>query len=674
MTSGSPSMTLVLFSTISFLGLATLAAGQNYLYHVCANTTFPKNSIYNSSLNSLLSSLSSDATRNLEFFNTTAGQNTSDPLYGLFLCRGDVTADSCQACVAAATKNLAGKCSREKAAVIWYDECTVRYSNESIFSTVAVRPRVALLNTQNITDQDRFNRLVNTTMTDLASQASNAPTGAKKFGTKEVNFSDFQNLYFLVQCTPDLSSTDCNSCLQAAMSRLSICCSGKQGARVLFPSCNVRYELYPFYRMVPVHTPVPSPGKSKISTVTIIVAIVAPIAVAMGLLILCYCFLSRRESKKFNAKKASSFKKSDRTVTYDAANAANEIAKEIATADSLQYDLRTIVAATNKFSNANKLGEGGFGEVYKGTLSTGDEIAVKRLWRSSGQDVEQFKNEVVLVAKLQHKNLVRLLGFCLEGEEKILIYEYLSNKSLEYFLYDKKLRAQLDWSKRYKIFEGIARGIQYLHEDSQLKIIHRDLKASSILLDANMNPKIADFSLARILEADQNKRYASRIVGTYGYMSPEYAMHGEFSEKSDVYSFGVLVLELISGKKNSHFDSESAEDLSSYAWIHWREGKPLELLDPTLRDTYSREEVIRCIQIGLLCVQKDPADRPTMSSITLMLKSSSVTLPSPQQPAFFVRSETDPIIPKMGLENDHSIGIDMLSSANEAPLAEPDAR
>ena len=242
-------ISLLFFSILSFLNPMTAAPGANYA-----------NSLYKSSLNSLLSSLSSNATHNLDFYNTTTGQNTSNPLYGLFLCRGDVTPEICRGCVAAATKDVANKCSREKVAVIWYDECMIRYSNESIFSTVDVKPRVALLNTQNISNQDQLNRLVNSTMTELAAQASDFPIGVKKFGTKEVTMSAFQTLYNLVQCTADLSSTDCNRCLQAAINRLPICCGGKQGGRVMFPSCNVRYELYLFYQTVNATTPPLTPA------------------------------------------------------------------------------------------------------------------------------------------------------------------------------------------------------------------------------------------------------------------------------------------------------------------------------------------------------------------------------------------------------------------------------
>ncbi|XP_026404503.1 cysteine-rich receptor-like protein kinase 10 isoform X3 [Papaver somniferum] len=317
----------------------------------------------------------------------------------------------------------------------------------------------------------------------------------------------------------------------------------------------------------------------------------------------------------------------------------------IQSVESFRFHISTIRAATNNFSNANKLGEGGFGSVYKGTLADAQEIAVKRLSRKSGQGEAEFKNEVVLLVRLQHKNLVRLLGFCLDAEERLLIYNFMPNSSLDRIIFDSVKRTCLDWGKRYNIIGGIARGVLYLHEDSRLKIIHRDLKASNILLDVDMNPKVSDFGMARLFAVDQTQAMTTRIVGTYGYMAPEYAMHGQFSDKSDVFSFGVLVLEILSGKKNNSFnESEVSGDLVSHAWRHWKKGTALDLLDSVLKDSYSESEVMRCIHIGLLCVQENAADRPTMASIVLMLNNYSTSLPVPLVPAFFVPAEEYRII------------------------------
>ncbi|XP_031131781.1 receptor-like serine/threonine-protein kinase SD1-7 [Ipomoea triloba] len=299
------------------------------------------------------------------------------------------------------------------------------------------------------------------------------------------------------------------------------------------------------------------------------------------------------------------------------------------------FDFKSIELATNYFSQENKLGQGGFGPVYKGILANGQEIAAKRLSKMSGHGVEQFKNEVLLISKLQHRNLVRLMGCCIQGDERILIYEYLPNKSLDSILFDARKKVCLDWGKRTSIISGIAQGLLYLHKYSRLRIIHRDLKTSNILLDVHMHPKISDFATARIFKDSDSRANTKSIIGTYGYMSPEYVMDGCFSEKSDVFSFGVMIMEIVSGKRNNGFyNPDRVSNLLGYAWDLWIEGKISDLIDQTMDKMISVIEATRYIQVGLLCVQDSATDRPTMTDVVSMLGNESTILPIPKQPGF----------------------------------------
>ncbi|CAA7049640.1 unnamed protein product [Microthlaspi erraticum] len=642
-----------LFSILCFLLIISFRVAQ-VLAQTCTddNGNFRPNGTYDANRRLILSSLPSNVTAQDGFFyNGSLGQEPNR-VYATGMCIPGSTLEACSDCLKTASDGLIESCPNQTNAFTWPGDptlCYVRYSNTSFSGSAVLDPRLLVYNTGDITsNQTQFTEIWEDLvggMIGAASTPKNTPSSSNNYYTANISrLETFQDIYALMQCTPDLSSRDCESCLQQSANAYQSCCGQKQGGFVMRPSCFFRWDLYTYsnaFDNITVASPPPPPpplvpqptddsrnntteneeDKKGISAGVVVAITVSTVVTILILLALAFFLCRKRKSYQ-------------RTET--------ESDSDISTTHSSQYDFKTIEAATNKFSRSNKLGEGGFGEVYKGKFSDGTEVAVKRLSKKSGQGAREFRNEAVLVSKLQHKNLVRLIGFCLDGEEKILIYEFVPNKSLDYFLFDSEKQRHLDWTRRYKIIGGIARGILYLHQDSQLTIIHRDLKASNILLDADMNPKISDFGLSTIFGMEQTQGNTNRIAGTYAYMSPEYALHGQYSMKSDVYSFGVLVLEIISGKKNSGVynmdETSTAGNLVTYAWRLWRNGSPLELVDPAIGRNYQSSEVTRCIHIALLCVQDNPKDRPTLSTIILMLTSSTVTLPVPRLPGFFPRS------------------------------------
>ncbi|CAL9015243.1 unnamed protein product [Prunus brigantina] len=625
----------------------------------CSDTgTYTVGDKHQENLISLLSSFSSNTQKNSGFHISSRGLD-STMINAIALCRGDLSHDSCHACLNKSTDILLQNCSTQTEAIIWAEPCMVRYSYNLIFGIQQTDP-LKRLPSPNYPKNPKQFELVLTPLLGILSDRAASGNSLKKFAAGHATVPGGEPIYALAQCTPDIDKQNCISCLKQSVSEILTCCGGRNGGRVLKPSCNLRYENNSFFAstadsLVDISAPVPAApapvpaapapkegirfSPSKI----IVTSIVALIAVSV-VLVAFYCFARRR---------------SVRDKYRNIGNDTNSV-------ESLQFDLGTIETATSKFSDNNKLGEGGFGVVFKGTLANGHEIAVKRLSKSSKQGVQEFKNEVALVAKLQHRNLVRLLGFCLEGEETILVYEYVPNKSLDYFLFESKKREQLDWSSRCMIIEGISRGILYLHEDSRLRVIHRDLKASNILLDGKMNPKISDFGMARMFGIeDQTQGNTKRIVGTYGYMAPEYAMEGLYSVKSDVFSFGVLLLEIIAGRRNflGFHPTNHAPTLIGYAWQLWNETKGLELMDPLLKDSCSPNEFLRYIHIGLLCVQEDANKRPAMSSVVLMLKSETSSLSRPEKPAFFTERSTD----HHDQENAHNCSANGLTISNDLP-------
>ncbi|KAL5723945.1 hypothetical protein ACHQM5_007275 [Ranunculus cassubicifolius] len=585
------------------------------------NLTLPNTTRFHQNLGHLLASLVSNAN-----YTEASYGNDKDRVHGNFLCY--LTAQNgCQKCAMRASEDIQRLCQSSTDAVVWEEDCQLRYStNKTTSALTDYHTNQTYFNKLHYSNPMIFRTVVRTLLNNLLSSAAKSTS---YMATGQLLIQKGDVVHGLVQCTGDLSPNECYDCLQNSIDDIQNCCYFYRGARVLRKSCYLRYELYDL-----ITGQQPNISRSKEVSFALIIVIIGAI-VAVITLLSCwfyFCIWGRGIPKDNLESRHSEMTLAATTSFFHRDMAQMDEAKDIPI-----ISFKTIREITDHFSDANILGVGGFGPVYKGVLSDGKKVAVKRLSIVSEQGSEEFMNEILLIMRLQHKNLVKLLGCCIEKEEKILVYEFMPKNSLDAYIYDPKGRSQLDWKRRLNIITGIGRGLLYLHQDSRLRIIHRDLKPSNVLLDENLNPKISDFGMARIFGGNVREANTNIIVGTYGYMAPEYAMEGLYSVKSDVYSFGVLLIEIVCGKKNAQFHlSRLAPSLLAYAWDLWNEGKILELMDPLLAESCIIVEFLKCIHIGLLCVQEDPYERPDMSAVVVMLGNEYISLRQPLRPAFSV--------------------------------------
>ncbi|KAE8772051.1 putative cysteine rich repeat-receptor-like protein kinase DUF26 [Hordeum vulgare] len=580
--------------------------------------------------------LSKNVTSSPENFATATFGQPPDVVYALALCRaGDVVDGStCSDCIAnwfAAVNQT--ECHKVRSS---YGDCIVVYSagDDNLPPPSNVMGGSSGENTlpfeqwdiTNVTTGD-VQLIVGLTRELLVETAETAAsTTPSRYATGVIDMdrvTTYPKVYSQAHCMPDLSADNCLACLRRLLGMVNSTMSLRTGGQMGITQCYFRYEAYRFYGAQPmliVPLPTPALATKHRSMLWVILAVVVPLSAAAFVFFVCY---SRRLRSQRKGSRRDWNLKGD--LVWQGKNSEFSL-----------FDFHQLVEATDSFSEENKLGQGGFGAVYKGELPEGLEVAVKRLSSHSGQGFMEFKNEVQLIAKLQHTNLVRLLGCCSQDEENILVYEYLPNRSLDFFIFDVNKRALMDWSTHVAIIEGVAHGLLYLHKHSRLLVIHRDLKPSNILLDYELNPKISDFGLAKILSSnDTEGNTTRRVVGTSGYMAPEYASKGVFSIKSDVFSFGVVIFEILSGKQNSGNEQYGGFlNLLGHAWQLWEEGKWADLIAAPLLPGSHSAKMMRYFNIALLCVQENATDRPTMGDIVAMLSNDAMILAEPKQPAY----------------------------------------
>lgn len=552
-------------------------------------------------------------------YNISSHGENADKVYGLAQCRLDLNASDCGKCASAAQEDLYKSCRRSSSGSVLLNGCFLRYANHNFVSQLSnTPPAVRCVNIPNRTNENSegldwsIANILTTVVDDAVSSNEGYSTGNE------------HGLYALAQCWRDLSMNQCGQCLDTVYKSLLDCPRGEGFTE----NCIIRYGAYKFYGDgVPLVSP--STGrKGRPGLPALLGLTMAGVVILLLLLLGVFLILKRKVIQHFYRKPLPGHFR---------------LSTELSTAISkskLNYKYSTLRAATKNFHPANKIGEGGFGAVYKGILPNGSEIAVKRLFTNKQQSVSHFFNEVTLISNVQHRNLVKLLGCSVDSTgcsvdstDRLLVYEYLPNQSLDLFVFDENRGRLLDWQRRFEIILGIAAGLAYLHEESDIRIIHRDIKASNILLDQYFKPKIADFGLVRYFAEDQS-HLNTTIVGTRGYMAPEYLVHGHLTEKVDVYAFGVLVLEIISGKRNkTPMYINDMPSLLTMVWNNYLSGAVPNIIDPNI-ERNCKEEVLHVVHVALLCTQGFARLRPPMSKVIMFLTSKEMDLPTTTQPPF----------------------------------------
>ncbi|XP_057746307.1 cysteine-rich receptor-like protein kinase 3 isoform X1 [Arachis stenosperma] len=536
-------------------------------------------------------------------------------VYAFGQCMNDLSQQDCNMCFAQCKTQILTCLPFQKGTrggSLFFDGCYLRYDDYNFFNESVTDRDTSVCNGTSNRNGVVYKRNALELVSNLSHLApKNGGFFVGSFSRKNVS------VYGLAQCWKFVNATSCKSCLADAVTRIDSCPPKEEG-RAMNTGCYMRYSSQKFYyNSTTVASSSGNHGRRKLA----IILAASCAALALVLAAATFVYFARKNLLKRRRDRRQFGALLDR-VNRSKLNMAYEILEK----------------ATNYFNDANKLGQGGSGTVYKGVLPDGNVVAIKRLSFNTTQWADLFFNEVNLISGVHHKNLVKLLGCSITGPESLLVYEYVPNQSLHDHFSARRISQPLTWELRYKIILGIAEGLAYLHEESHVRIIHRDIKLSNILLDNDFTPKIVDFGLARLFPEDKS-HLSTAIAGTLGYMAPEYIVCGKLTAKADVFSFGVLVVEIVSGRKNSSFIANSSSILQTL-WSLFGSNRLAEIVDPALEGNFPSEEACRLLQIGLLCAQASAELRPSMSAVVQMINNSH-EIPQPTQPPFLNSSSSE---------------------------------
>ncbi|KAB2081261.1 hypothetical protein ES319_A05G119700v1 [Gossypium barbadense] len=550
----------------------------------------------------------------------------SDPVYAMVQCRNYMSRNDCISCFSTASSQIRN-CSAANGARVIFDGCFLRYESNMFYQESTQVGNLGICGGSTASQQSVFGTTVERLLGDLVKATPRVDSFFAASREEVGGVNGNVTAYGVAQCMETIDEKGCMECLKVALANIQRCPPDSDG-RAVDTGCFLRYSDSPFFG---ANYTIDLKPFLKTRNTTKRDALIGGLVGGGGLLLLITLLL-------FWVRKS----RNNMAVPQEDAEAPPELQ------GPLTYTYKELNFATTNFSQQNKLGEGGFGEVYKGILKNGRVVAVKKLAISKSEKVKaEFDTEVKLISNVHHRNLVRLVGCCSKGPELLLVYEFMPNGSLDKHLFGQG-HGSLNWKQRFDIIVGTAKGLAYLHEEFHACIIHRDIKPSNILLDRDFQPKIADFGLVRLLPEDQT-HLSTKFAGTFGYTAPEYAIHGQLSVKVDTYSFGVVVLEIISGLKNNETSLDpTAEFLLKRAWGLYQDNMAMEIVDRSLDpEEYDTDEMQRMIEIAFLCTQSSASLRPTMSEVVTMLRTVSSLEPrQPTRPAFIESDRRVNIIPQ----------------------------
>ncbi|WVZ91183.1 hypothetical protein U9M48_037387 [Paspalum notatum var. saurae] len=634
---------LVVAATVIVALLCVEVAGQGNkimepAYPSCSTTdNYTDSSEYKKNLDQLLTALPAAALDNGWFYKTSAGAGADQQVFGLIMCFADRNATQCQECLTGAAAGITTVCPGSRNVSAAYDACVLRYSAAPIPATAA--PGYAFAVYLNISGIPITSDAVRAAWVPLMSSlvAGIALPAPLLIANDTTAYSSSQEMYGMAQCTRDLNSTQCTNCIRAYIKQLGELFPNNTGGAIKGYSCYLIYQVsLPLDITLP---PMPAPpstqpplGPSSSSKTALVIGL--SVGVGAGSLIVVLASLIRirilRRRKRARILEAAKERELEEGAFDDESEMEDEFEKGTG---PKRFRYGELAIATDNFSDAQKLGEGGFGSVYIGYLKEMDlHVAIKRVSKGSKQGRKEYASEVSIISRLRHRNLVQLIGWCHGGSELLLVYELMPNGSLDKHLYSDRDDSLLPWPARHEIVLGLGSALLYLHEEWEQCVVHRDIKPSNVMLDASFHAKLGDFGLARLVDHGQGE-HTTVLAGTMGYMDPECMITGRASAESDVYSFGVVLLEIACGRRPMAVPRREEDDvihIVRWVWECYGRGAVLDAADARLEGEFDAREMETVMVAGLWCAHPDRNLRPSIRHAVNVLRLEA---PLPSLPA-----------------------------------------